>query len=146
MSDIKNTMKNALKCSARFIGKTANTAVQATKFKVNEVSAKNKRREMVTALGEKVFALASEGAAVPAELNELIGQIKAVNENIDALRADYAAKKAANAHKYAAEKSAQNAAAQIQETDNAEGESREGNAEGATEASVAYTEEPLQNA
>ena len=47
MSDFNVKLKAILNRSAKFIGRTANTTAKAAKYKVNEISALNKRRELV---------------------------------------------------------------------------------------------------
>lgn len=117
MSDWATKMQDLMQCSARLIGKTAKAAAQSTKYKLNEMSAMSKRRELISDLGEKVYTLAQQGAGLPEELKDMIAQINALDTNLDALRADHAAQKAAAAEKDAAEKAeraAQKAAAKAE--------------------------------
>ena len=117
MSDWATKMKAAMQCSARFIGKTTKAAAQRTKYKLNEMSAMSTRRELISDLGKKVYALAQQGADLPEEMKDMIAQINALDTNLEALRADHAAQKAAAAERAAAEKAeraAQKAAAKAE--------------------------------
>ena len=117
MSDWATKMKAAMQCSARFIGKTTKAAAQSTKYKLNEMSAMSKRRELISDLGEKVYALAQQSADLPEELKDIIAQINALDTNLEVLRADHAALKAAAAERAAvekAERAAQKAAAKAE--------------------------------
>lgn len=129
MSDFATTVKTVMQRSARFIGKTAKAAAQSTKFKLNEMSAMSKRRELIGDLGEKVYALARQGSCLPEELKDMIAQISALETNLDVLRADHAAQKAAAAEKAAvekAERAAQKAAAKAEAANAIKDEAAEG--------------------
>ncbi len=106
MSDFATSLKNILTKGAKFVGKTANSAAKATKYKMDEMSTLGKRRELISALGEKVFELTKQGLALPEEASCLVEQLNAVETDLNALRADHAAQKAAAAEKEAAEKAA----------------------------------------
>ena len=106
MADFTNTLKTVLSRSAKFIGRSANTAAKATKYKVNEITTMNKRRELVHELGEKVVALCDNGLILPAEANEIVVHIKALEGELNMLRSDHAAEKAAAAEQHALEKAA----------------------------------------
>lgn len=113
MSEFSTKLKAIMQRSAKFIGKNAKAAAHTTKYKVNEMSALSKRRELIGALGESVYALSQQGSCLPPEVLDMIEQIKALDANIEALRADHAAQKAAAAEKAAMEK-AERAAKQTQ--------------------------------
>lgn len=106
MSDFSNKLKNVLVCSAKFIGKTANTAVKAGKYKMNELTGVSKRRDLINELGSKVFELSQNGLELPSEAAELVRQILVIDGELETLRADHAAQKAAAAEQHAAEKAA----------------------------------------
>ena len=106
MSDFSVKLKNFLGRSAKFIGRTANTTVQATKYKVNEISAMNKRRELVVDLGKKVLELCGNGLVLPEEAATIVEQINQLDAELNTMRADRAAEKAAAAEQHAMEKAA----------------------------------------
>ena len=106
MNDFGMKVKDFLSTSAKFVGKTANTAAKATKYKMDELTSLSKRRDLISELGAKVFELSANGVELPAELADLLNQIKLLDCELEALRADHAAQKAAAAEKHAAEKAA----------------------------------------
>ncbi len=106
MADFTNTVKDVLARSARFIGRTFNTAASETKYKANELSLNNKRRELVAELGKKVLELTANGLELPQEAADIVQQINTLESNLNILRNDHAAQKAAAAEQYAMEKAA----------------------------------------
>lgn len=106
MSDFVNTMKELLNRSAKFIGRTFNAAASETKYKANELNLTNKRRELVTELGKKVLELSSAGLVLPAEADEIVHQIVKLDGDLNSLRNEHAAQKAAAAEQHAMEKAA----------------------------------------
>ena len=106
MSDIREKVKQLLNGSAKFIGKTAASAAKATKYKVNEMGQLSKRRELISELGAKVFELYGKGAELPEEALDLARQIAVLDTELESMRAEHAAQKAAAAEKQAVEKAA----------------------------------------
>lgn len=106
MSDFSAKLKSILSGSAKFVGKTAASAAKSTKYKLNELSALSKRRELISDLGAKIYELSQAGIELPSEAQELVKQIAALDGNLDTMRADHAAQKAAAAEQHAAEKAA----------------------------------------
>lgn len=106
MSEFAKTMKDLLNRSAKFIGRTFNTAASETKYKANELSLNNKRRELVTELGKKVLELSSAGLILPVEAADIVNQIVKLDGDLNSLRNDHAAQKAAAAEQHAVEKAA----------------------------------------
>ncbi len=99
-----------LKSAAEATGKAANTAVSATKYKVDELSNSRQRSELIALLGEKVYSLVKDGMQLPEELNDLLNQIAALEQEQDARRAEHQAEKLAAAQAKAEAKAAKNAA------------------------------------
>lgn len=106
MSDFSKNLKEVLSRSAKFVGRTTNTLVSATKFKTNELSTMSKRRDLISELGAKVYELSLNGFALPEEASELVKQIAVLDNELVVLRADHAAQKAAAAQQQAEEKAA----------------------------------------
>lgn len=106
MSDFSATLKELLGRSAKFVGRSATTAAKATKYKVNEISTLNKRRELIYALGESVLTLCENGMELPGEANEIRLQINKLDSDLIVLRSEHAAEKAAAAEQHALEKAA----------------------------------------
>lgn len=106
MADFAKTMKEMMSRGAKFIRRTAHTAVSETKYKANEISLGNKRRELVNELGSKVLELVGNGLVLPQEAAAIVDQINKLDDNVALLRNDHAAKKAAAAEQIAMEKAA----------------------------------------
>lgn len=106
MSDIISTIKKILFSAAKAIGKAVTAVVRSAKYKLNELCALSKRRDLVSELGAKVLDLSKSGLVLPAEAQELIQQISALEVELETMRADHAAQKAAAAEQHAAEKAA----------------------------------------
>ncbi len=106
MAEFANTVKDLLNRSAKFIGRTFNSAARETKYKANEISINNKRRELVTELGKKVLELSSSGLELPPEAADLVAQINKLDSDLNSLKSDHAAQKAAAAEQHAMEKAA----------------------------------------
>lgn len=97
MSEFSTKVKGILSASAKFVGKTANVAAKATKFKMDELTALGKRRDLISELGSRVYELSINGIELPEQLSALLNQITVLDENLEALRANHAAEKAARA-------------------------------------------------
>ncbi len=106
MANFGETLKDVFHTSKAFVTRNANKAAKATKFKYHEMSNQSKRRDLIRELGEKVFELSKTGAAMPAEVAELIEQINKLEIDLASLRSDRVAEKAAAAEQYSAEKAA----------------------------------------
>lgn len=106
MTDINAKLKNILCTSAKFVGKTADSAAKATKFKMNELTTLGKRRDLISDLGAKVYELSQNGLELPADAMILISQIQILDAELETMRADHAAQKAAAKAARAAEKAA----------------------------------------
>ncbi len=106
MADFSTTFKNVVSKSAKCIGKAANAAVKATKYKLKEMDILGKRRELLKDLGDKVYELTANGLVLPEEAEEIVRQLTEVDAQLNTLRAEHAAHKAAEAEQKAAEKAA----------------------------------------
>ena len=106
MSDFAVKMKELLVRSAKFIGRIADATAKATRYKLNEISVLNKRRELIANLGKEVFALCEQGLSLPEKANEIVVEIKQLDEALEVLRANHSAEKAAAAEQHAMEKAA----------------------------------------
>lgn len=106
MADFSTTFKYVVTKSAKFIGKTASTAVKATKYKLKEMDVLGKRRDLLKDLGDKVYELTANGLVLPEEAAEIVRQLTEVDMQLNTLRAEHAAQKAAEAERKATEKAA----------------------------------------
>ncbi|MBQ8555187.1 MAG: hypothetical protein IJ438_04845 [Clostridia bacterium] len=106
MADFKDMFSRGVKA----INKAASSIVRTTRFKMDEMGAQSRRREAVAELGEKAYTLWQDGRVLPEELLELLSEIKTLESQLDGIRADRSAAKAAAAEANAAEKAARAAA------------------------------------
>lgn len=106
MADFADNMKTVLNKSVKYIGRMFNTAASETKYKANEISIKNKRRELVTELGLKILEIAGNGFELPQDAAEIVSKINKLDNDMNILQNDHAAKKAAAAEQQAMEKAA----------------------------------------
>ena len=104
MSDFATTLKQACKRGAKMISRGAKRLASATKFKASEFNDLKKRRKLIRELGEITYKLSSEGLVLPVEAAKVAGDIALLDNDINVLRTDHAAKKAAAAQIRAAEK------------------------------------------
>ena len=97
---------------------------------------------MVADLGKKVFDLCSNGLVLPEDANAIVEQINQIDAELNILRADHAAEKAAAAEQHAMEKAArasEKAAAKAAEVYSAPVEMTEPVQDAADEVPVAPT-------
>ena len=106
MADFMTSFKNSFIRSAKFIGRNTKRLTSAAKFKAHEMSDLHKRRKLIHNLGEKVYKLGSEGLVLPVELSEIIKEIILLDSDLNLVRSERAAQKAADAQLRAAEKAA----------------------------------------
>lgn len=104
MADIKNMFKSFMKQSAKLISRTTSNAVSATRYKMDEMGNSGRRRDKIAELGEKVYELSQAGVALPVELNDLLGELKELEKELEVIKSDRAAAKVASAERAAADK------------------------------------------
>lgn len=74
------------------IGNTAANIANNTRYKVDEVTIQNRRREVLSDLAQKAYALWLKGEAFPAEMEKMLGELKRLDEQLNDMRAEkYAA-------------------------------------------------------
>ena len=81
------------------IGDTATKIASNTRYKVNEMNMVNRRREILSDFGEKAYALWQQGEQFPADLDALLRELSQLDVSLNEIRAEKAAKAAANATK-----------------------------------------------
>ncbi len=104
MSNFGHALKKAVTRGAKAIKRNSTRLVKATKFKTAEWADLGKKRDLIKALGEKVYDLAQNGIVLPEEAAELVQQISALDSDLAVLRADNEARKASDAQLRATEK------------------------------------------
>ena len=106
MADFMTTIKQSVNRGAKMIARNAKKLAKAAKFKTREMSDLRKRRKLISDLGEMVYNMTNEGLVLPVDAAELVKEITLLDSDLNVLRSDRAAQKAADAQLRAAEKAA----------------------------------------
>ena len=104
MANFADAFKKFLADSAKAVNKAATNVAGATRYKMSEMDGISRRKEAIAELGEKVYGLFTAGVELPEEIIPLVNEIRALDEELDNLRSERAATKAAAAEERAAEK------------------------------------------
>lgn len=104
MADFKETLKGIWTKSVKFVSNAAKTVAGATRYKLDELDNVSRHREAITELGEKVYELYQAGVTMPDEVLPLLSEMRALDENLDKMRADHAEQKKASAEQRAQER------------------------------------------
>ena len=94
MADIRGVMKNAMLKTMEAINNTANSIATSTKTKVDEMNMVNRRQEILSSFGTKAYELWQKGEQFPEELEALLKELTAVDEELENLRKERLAKAA----------------------------------------------------
>ena len=74
------------------IGNTAASIANNTRYKVDEVTIQNRRREVLGDLANKAYALWLKGEQFPESMTKMLGELKQLDEQLNDIRAEkYAA-------------------------------------------------------
>lgn len=106
MADFVTTIKQGVTRCAKMITRNTKKLTKAAKFKTHEMSDLRKRRKLISNLGEVIYKLSNEGLVLPVDAAELVKEITLLDSDLNVLRSDRAAQKAADAQLRAAEKAA----------------------------------------
>lgn len=104
MADFMKTIKQSFTRGAKMVTRNAKKLTKAAKFKTHELSDLRKRRKLISDLGEMVYKMTNEGLVLPVDAAELVKEITLLDSDLNVLRSDRAAQKAADAQLRAAEK------------------------------------------
>lgn len=88
MAEIGKNLKNFWMKGMEAIGNTASNIASNTKFKVDEMSLLNRRREILADFGSKAYALWQKGVEFPEELQEQLRELGELDEKLNDLRAE----------------------------------------------------------
>lgn len=106
MADFMTTIKQGFSRGAKMVTRNAKKLTKAAKFKTHELNDLRKRRKLISDLGEVIYKMSSEGLILPVDAAELVKEITLLDSDLNVLRSDRAAQKAADAQLRAAEKAA----------------------------------------
>lgn len=106
MADFMSSFKQTMTRGTKMVCRNAKKLAETIKFKTHEMSDLRKRRTLIRDLGELVYKLSNDGFVLPVEAAELAKEITLLDSDLNVLRTDHAAQKAAAAQLRAAEKAA----------------------------------------
>ncbi len=91
MADIGATAKKLLEQSMQVVNKAATNIAVSAKLKVDEMNLTTRRKELRNELGNKIYDLWNSGEQVPASLEEMLLEMKDLDEKLQVLRESKAA-------------------------------------------------------
>lgn len=106
MSEITETLKGILADGIRIVNRAAGSVASATSYKLSELDAISRRREAITELGEKAFAMFQAGVEMPEEALPLLTELRALEEGLETLRTERQEQKVADKQRNAEEAAA----------------------------------------
>lgn len=86
MADFSDKMKKAWLKSMEAIGNTAGNIANNTRYKVNEMTLLNRRREILSDFGARAYDLWQKGEVFPEELAKQLEELSQVDIQLNALR------------------------------------------------------------
>ena len=86
MADIAKTLKGALIKGMEAIGTAANNIASNTKYKMDEMTIINRRREILGDFGAKAYELWQKGIRFPAELEDELKELNELDIQLNTLR------------------------------------------------------------
>ena len=95
--DIRDRAKALWLKGMKAIGNTAANIANNTRYKVDEVTIQNRRREVLNDLAHKTYALWLKGEQFPDTMTKMLDELKQLDEQLNDMRAEkYAASNQAN--------------------------------------------------
>lgn len=90
--DIREKTKELWIRSMKAIGNTAANIANNTRYKVDEVTLQNRRREVINDLANKAYVLWLKGEKLPDQMFGMLNELKSLDEQLNDMRAEkYAA-------------------------------------------------------
>ena len=86
--DIRDRAKSLWLKSMKAIGNTAASIANNTRYKVDEVTIQNRRREVLGDLAVKAYALWLKGEEFPEEMTRMLEELKTLDEQLNDMRAE----------------------------------------------------------
>ena len=100
--DIRERAKSLWLRGMKAVGNTAANIANNTRYKVDEVTIQNRRREVLNDLAHKAYALWLKGEPFPEAMTKMLAELKQLDEQLNDIRAE----KYASAHKETSEETA----------------------------------------
>ena len=86
--DLRGKVKSLWISGMKAIGNTAANIASNTKYKVDEVTIQNRRREILNDLAHKAYALWLKGEPFPEQMEKLLNELNQLDEQLNDLRAE----------------------------------------------------------
>ena len=86
--DMRDRVKSLWIRGMKAVGNTAASIANNTRYKVDEVTIQNRRREVLGDLAQKAYALWLKGEAFPEEMNKMLEELKTLDEQLNDMRAE----------------------------------------------------------
>lgn len=99
MSEFATKLKGVLADGIRAVSNAATTVAGAARYKLDELDRVSRRREAITELGEKAYAMFQAGVEMPEEALPLLNELAALDEGLQTMRTEHEEQKAANKQK-----------------------------------------------
>ena len=84
---IREKAKNIWLKSMEAVGNTAANIASNTRYKVDEVTLQNKRREIMNDLAVKTYSLWLKGVSFPDELKKMLNELQSLDDQLNDMRA-----------------------------------------------------------
>ena len=86
--DIRDRVKSLWIRGMKAVGNTAASIANNTRYKVDEVTIQNRRREVLSDLARKAYALWLKGEQFPEEMNRMLEELQTLDEQLNDMRAE----------------------------------------------------------
>ena len=86
--DIRDRIKSLWLKGMKAVGNTAANIANNTRYKVDEVTIQNRRREVLNDLAYKAYALWLMGEIFPDQMDKLLNELKQLDEQLNDIRAE----------------------------------------------------------
>ena len=87
-TDIRDRFKSLWIKGMKVVGNTAASIANNTRYKVDEVTIQNRRREVLNDLAHKTYALWLKGEQFPEPMSKMLEEMKALDEQLNDMRAE----------------------------------------------------------
>lgn len=86
--DLKDRFKSLWLKGMKAVGNTAASIANNTRYKVDEVTIQNRRREVMNDLANKAYALWLKGEAFPEPMDKMLEELNQLDEQLNDMRAE----------------------------------------------------------
>ena len=86
--DLREKFKTLWIRGMKAVGNTAASIANNTRYKVDEVTLQNRRREVMSDLADKAYALWLKGEPFPEQMSRMLEELKQIDEQLNDMRAE----------------------------------------------------------